>query len=99
MLGQSRYQELMRVRTNAIANSTHSARYWQHLTPVLVEDSELGSMLSHVTARTEEGGVVQRAPIMDRIGWWQAHAANEGFPLLAKAAVKLLVCHATSCAT
>ena len=38
------------------------------------------------------------APLDDKCGWW-CNAADAGFPLLAKAATKLLSCHPTSCAS
>jgi hypothetical protein len=66
----------------------------------LESTSELGSMLQYVAGRTTtEDGKVTWAPILDRLAWWRTHAAKEGFPLLAKAAVKLLSCHPTSCAS
>jgi hypothetical protein len=61
--------------------------------------SELGSMLEHVAGRTTVDGKVMKAPLLDRLAWWRTHAAKEGLPLLAKAAVKLLSCHSTSCAS
>lgn len=47
---------------------------------------------------TDEGGKVTLAPITHRRSWW-SRAADKGFPLLARVAIKLLSCHITSCAT
>jgi hypothetical protein len=56
----------------------------------------LAEMLEDSICVAREEGKL--APLIDRISWWEA-AADDGYPLVAKAAVKLLSCHATSCAS
>jgi hAT family C-terminal dimerisation region len=55
--------------------------------------AEMAEHLAHLTKRDPV------ASSGERRGWWSRVAIDHGFPLIAQAAVRLLSCHVTSCAT
>lgn len=55
--------------------------------------------MAGLTARTTDPKTnrVSVAPIKDRRSWWATYMEQDGFPMLAKAARRLLAMHVTSC--
>jgi hypothetical protein len=59
---------------------------------------DLAEHIPHLTTRTARGdGTVAVAAVEERVTWWMSFAAD-AYPLLAKAAGKLLGMHVTTCA-
>jgi hypothetical protein len=64
----------------------------------LSEDVTGEGLMASLTARTTDPKTkrVTVAPIADRRSWWATYMQQEGYPMLAKAARRLLAMHVTS---